>query len=381
MESAGEPDATSSRGKPRAAGPRLRTLEIGSSGGMGWPPVDELRRLIAEDRMSNVLALHDALGVTTLDGRYLAGIRGAWGRLLRWLPFRAAQAMEVLRRRNAFDAILTWGERDAIGVGALMLLLSRRPVHVSILFWPAKWKKALPLRVVQRGVDRMIVPSPLQRRLSLEQFGLPTSKVVDLPWTVDTRFFRPMPCAGPHDTICSVGLEMRDYATLLAALHPLDFRCHIAVGAGAATSTPEDALAGMPLREGITLGRKSPVELRELYACSRFVVVPLHPSDSDNGITTCLEAMAMGRAVICTETAGQIGVLQDGVNSIRVPPRDEVALRRAIERLWNEPELCARLGAAGRRLVEERYDDVQVAQRFATVFEDAVQERHAQPRC
>lgn len=369
--------ATSSGEEPRGSAPLLRTLEIGSSGGMGWPPAEELRRLIAHDRMSNVLALHDALGMTTLDRRYLRGIRGTWGRLLRRMPFRVAQAVELVRRRKDVDAMLTWGERDAVWVSSLMLLLRRRPAHVSILFWPAKRKKALPLRVVQHGVDRMIIPSPLQRQLAVERFGLPRSKVVSIPWSVDTRFFRPMPCASRQDTICSVGLEMRDYATLLAALHPLDIRCHIAVGAGAASATPNDALAGMPLREGITVGRKSPVELRQLYACSQFVVVPLHPSNSDNGITTCLEAMAMSKAVICTQTAGQTGVLQHGVNSIRVPPHDELALRRAIERLLNDRVLCARLGAAGRRLVVERYDSVQVAQRFAAVFRAAVEQRRS----
>ena len=69
-------------------------------------------------------------------------------------------------------------------------------------------------------------------------------------------------------------------------------------------------------------GRKTFAELRALYARSRFVVVPLLPSDIDNGITSILEAFAMGKAVICTETAGQIGVLEHGVNCLRVPPFD-----------------------------------------------------------
>jgi hypothetical protein len=40
-----------------------------------------------------------------------------------------------------------------------------------------------------------------------------------------------------------------------------------------------------PLPTGVTVGAKSYFELRELYARSRFVAVPLLPSDSDNGIT------------------------------------------------------------------------------------------------
>ena len=93
----------------------------------------------------------------------------------------------------------------------------------------------------------------------------------------------------------------------------------------------------------MTVGAKTFAELRALYARSRFVVVPLLPSDSDNGITTILEAFAMGKAVICTETAGQIGVLEHGVNCLRVPAFDVEALRAAIVELWRDPQMCQRL--------------------------------------
>lgn len=63
----------------------------------------------------------------------------------------------------------------------------------------------------------------------------------------------------------------------------------------------------------------------------------------------------MGKAVICTETDGQTGVLEHGSNCLRVPPFDPEALRDAIAELWNDPERCARFGAAGRQAVEERH--------------------------
>ena len=112
-------------------------------------------------------------------------------------------------------------------------------------------------------------------------------------------------------------------------------------------------VTGRPLPPHVTIGPKAYAELRDLYARARFVVVPLVPSDSDNGITTILEAFAMGKAVICTDTPGQSGVLEAGVNCLRVPPGDPAALRDAIRTLWADPHLCGRMGAAGRRLVVE----------------------------
>lgn len=217
----------------------------------------------------------------------------------------------------------------------------------------------------------MIVGAPLQYRFALVALRLPEKKVVHIPWAVDTRFWRPLPSSGNAETICAVGLERRDYDTLIAALRPLPIPCHIAAGSRSKTK----ALDETQIPDHVTVGRKSMLELRDLYARSRFVVVPLLPTESDQGITTCLEAMAMARAVICTKTAGQAGLLEDGVNSILVPPCDHVALRDAIERLWADPDLCARLGAAGRRLVEERFGDDRIVPRVLALCREAASER------
>lgn len=370
-------DAQTTRNREAVAqnsAPALRTLMVMARNGMegdGWPAMLGLRQLIAADQMSDILALHRALGVTLLDGQYFAGLQSGWGRVMRRLPFRVAQALELIRRREEFDVVLTWGELNALRVGALMQLLRRRPAHVCYLFWISKWKKALPLRLMHRGIDRMIIGAPLQYRFAIKTLRLPDTKVVQIPWSVDTRFWRPLTNSKDGDMICSIGLEMRDYDTLLAALRPLAIPCHIAasnIGAKAEFDAHH-------LPDHVTVGTKSALELRELYARSRFVVVPLLPTDSDNGITTCLEAMAMGRAVICTQTNGQVGVLEHGVNSIRVPPRDHLALREAIELLWADPGLCERLGAAGRRLVEERYGYATVIPRLVALCQDAAAER------
>ena len=266
--------------------------------------------------------------------------------------------------------MLSWGENIAFPVAALMCVMPRRrPGHIAILMvpfheaGPSSWKRrvkwAVVARLARRGIDQINVPAPLQRQWAGERWKLPAERFVDARWPVDTSFWRPMD--EPGDLICAVGREMRDYATLIEALRPLDIRCHIAAGTavyygGFGSRDPRATNAGDDsVPATITVGSKSLPELRELYARSRFVVVPVLPSVSDNGISTVMEAMAMGRAVISTETAGRADILQHGVNCLLVPPQDVGALRSAIERLWNEPDLCARLGANARRAVVEAH--------------------------
>jgi glycosyltransferase involved in cell wall biosynthesis len=103
----------------------------------------------------------------------------------------------------------------------------------------------------------------------------------------------------------------------------------------------------------ITQGRMSLIELRKLYARSRFVVVPLMHSNTDNGVTVILEAMAMGKPVICSRTLGQVDVIQEGVTGLYVPVGDVAAMRAAVLSLWNEPARAREMGRNARAHIEK----------------------------
>src|SRR5262249_9707750 len=108
------------------------------------------------------------------------------------------------------------------------------------------------------------------------------------------------------------------------------------------------------------------------YARSRFVVLPLFPGFRDHGITTLAEAMAMGKAVICTRTYGQIEFLDDGVNGMLVPPNDPEALRAAIQYLWEHPDLAMQMGTKGRERAEEIFALDRFVANVQQVAEDVV---------
>jgi glycosyltransferase involved in cell wall biosynthesis len=129
------------------------------------------------------------------------------------------------------------------------------------------------------------------------------------------------------------------------------------------------------LPANVTVGSRSYQELRALYARSRFVVIPLLSTDTDNGIRVALEAMAMGKAVICSRTIGQVDVIEEGKTGLFVPPRDPDALRTAIQELWDHPERAEAMGRAGRKRIEERHSLEQFVESVRDAVEQVVAER------
>ena len=94
------------------------------------------------------------------------------------------------------------------------------------------------------------------------------------------------------------------------------------------------------------------------------MVVPLEETDFQAGITTILEAMSMGKAVVCTRTTGQTDAVVDGETGRYVAAgRRRRAARARSSDLLADPAEAARLGADGRRWVVEHADiDAYVAE-------------------
>ncbi len=112
-------------------------------------------------------------------------------------------------------------------------------------------------------------------------------------------------------------------------------------------------------------GASASMSCARFYAASRFVVMPLDPVDFQAGVTAILEAMAMGKAVVCTRTPGQTDVIVDGENGLYVEPGDPDSLRAAIQWLLDHPREAEQMGSNGRRLVEQEMSLEQYVPRLA----------------
>jgi glycosyltransferase involved in cell wall biosynthesis len=304
----------------------------------------------------------------------------------RWTPdwFRLAQ--EVQRRSSEYDAVVTWNERLSLALMALQRLERNPKPHIAMMYWFEKPNIQIPMRLFGSSLHALVTWSSVQRRFAIEQLGFPAERCYFVRHFVDQLFFRPQDLE--EDLICAAGSEMRDYPTLLEAVRGTDLRCHIAsdhvrlpgrVRLSANRRVPIETyrpLAG----PHVTFGRKGLLELRELYARSRFVVVPLVASNSDNGVSVILEAMAMGKPVICSRTRGQVDVIEDGVNGLLVPVGDPQALRQAILGLWNDPDRRRAMGAKARAHVERLHTLEQFSDSVRKAVEAALEGQDAAGR-
>lgn len=90
--------------------------------------------------------------------------------------------------------------------------------------------------------------------------------------------------------------------------------------------------------------------------CSVYVL----PSYREGTPRTVLEAMAMGRPIITTDTNGCRDTVIDGVNGFLVPVKDVQTLIAKIQEFILHPELISQFGKASYQLCCDKYDVVKV---------------------
>jgi len=113
----------------------------------------------------------------------------------------------------------------------------------------------------------------------------------------------------------------------------------------------------------VWLGHRS--DVAELTAlCDVYVL----PSYREGVPRTLLEAAAMGKPIVTTDTVGCREVVEDGVNGILVPVRDSIGLAGAIERLLADDRLRVELGAQGRVKAIREFDVRQVVQQYLELY-------------
>jgi O-antigen/teichoic acid export membrane protein/glycosyltransferase involved in cell wall biosynthesis len=360
---------------------RVRRWPAGADGGLsamrtltlvtdqGRPQRARLLQLEAADEHPRELLFEDRLRSDLVDGRYLRALPLGRRILYRLFPMGLGQVLEAYANRRRYDAVISWGEPLSLLLAFMLKVTGSRTPHVALMYCMAAPKKGLVFKAVHSHIDHVVTWSSVQRDIAINQLQIPAAKFTWIPYGVDHHFWRPM--VSPTDMICAVGDEMRDYPTLVEAMRGLEIRAHVA--ARDRRSRPRGGLAA-----NVTVGPKSYTELRALYARSRFVVVPVRPTDTDNGVRAILEGMAMGKAVICSRVRGQVDVIQEGITGIFVPPGDPAALRAAIQYLWDHPEVAERMGTAGRRRIEERHTIDQFVERVRQIVEEVIAARRGQ---
>lgn len=278
-----------------------------------------------------------------------------------------ALAVEGFRRRGERDLIFTTSEAVGIPLAVLTKLGGGPMRHLMVTHRLTPPKKAFVWKAfgLQSQVSTLFVYSAAQKTVAIDSLDTDPAKVLQIPFMADQKFFRPMPEIAEKNQICSVGLEWRDYPTLIDAARGLD--CDVKIAAGSLWSKGKNEAEGQSTPPNVDVRMYKYPDLRKLYAESKIVVIPLYETDFQAGITSILEAMAMGKPVIVTRTAGQTDTVIDGETGIYVKPGDVVELRGKIQALLASDAERRRLGDAGRQAFLNEFTLDHLVERISAV--------------
>ena len=240
----------------------------------------------------------------------------------------------------------------------------------------------LPDRLVSRLVDRVIAVSEAARAFLISGKGYDPRKIVVVPNGRDLSVFRPG--AGGQAVRKELGIdratplvgvigrleEQKGHVYILEAWPSVlaefpDARL-LLVGDGSLRGAldrraQELGIAGSVLFAGFRSDVPRVLDALDVLAL---------PSLYEGMPLTAIEASAMAKPVVATAVDGTPEVVREGRTGRLVPPRDVVALSRALRSVLRDPAAAQRMGSAGRDLVFNRFDLTRQVDATARVYRE-----------
>jgi len=185
-------------------------------------------------------------------------------------------------------------------------------------------------------------------------FGINAARSSAVPFKANLlETHHPQPGRAKEEYILCFGRSLRDFDTFFDAVEQLPYpaaiprqdpallRAH-----GARFSRSMDAL---PTNVRILDDDGSTDSQLRLLENAKMVVLPILKSSMvASGISSCLNAMSLGKCVIGTEGPGMTDVFLHS-EVVTVPPEDPVQLAAAIRRVWEDADFRKQTAEAGHR--------------------------------
>ena len=102
-------------------------------------------------------------------------------------------------------------------------------------------------------------------------------------------------------------------------------------------------------------------DVAALYAAADLFVCPSRHEPLGNVV---IEAWAQGVPVVAAASQGPCQLIADGTDGLLVPVDDAAAMAAALRRLFAEPGLAERIGAAGREAYRQRFTEAAVVGKY-----------------
>ncbi len=321
---------------------------------------------------------HFLYGATKLGGH---GISLVWHKSRLGLPrwrMMLRNAWVMLRRYREYDAVYATHYRGIeIIVFLRALRLFRKPVivwhHQPIITPENRWREWLG-RIFYKGFDRMFFFSEQLIETSLASRKADPNRMLLGHWGMDIPEWgwKEMP---DGTLFISSGKEMRDMRTLVDAFGITGERLDILVNERNGDIDYKSLFAQLDVRPNIRIEfqtQLAPYEIARRVARAGCVCICCLPTKYTVGLTTLVEALALGKPVICSRNPQFPFSVDDEGCGISVPYGDVEAWAAAIKRIVAHPDEAAAMGRKARQLALTRYNDRICAEEVARAIRDCL---------
>ena len=324
-------------------------------------------------------------------GAEVVSLRPGWAAALRlmllrdpapWLAALGDRCIDLVHAHFGVDAVYARVLARKLGVPLVTTLhgfdVRRRRSSLLLSFRPALvhavlgWRGLVRDGVLFLGVSQSVVEAALAR-------GAPPDRLRRHATGVDLERLKPSVSAGPGLIVHVARLvEKKGSAILLDALAAIVDRAPgarlVIIGDGPLRRRLQAQALRLGLGARVTFAGALEHEATLAWLTRAAVVaVPsliARNGDAEGLPTVLLEAAALGRAVVASDTGGVAEALQDEASALLVPPGDVERLAEALGRLIEDRDLAVRLGSAARRRVEQRYSLADQTHRLEALYDE-----------
>jgi rhamnosyl/mannosyltransferase len=209
-------------------------------------------------------------------------------------------------------------------------------------------------RVITFGLDKTSYPEPDQARLDAWRAK------------VGPKFF----------LFVGVLRYYKGLHILLDAVAGTDYPVVI-VGAGPIEQELKAHAERLGLKNVMFVGKVDDLDKVALLKLCYAVAFPSHLRSEAFGISL-LEGAMFGKPMISSEIGtGTTYINVDGETGLVVPPSDHEALRAAMRRLWNDPQMASEMGRRAEARYWQLFTSAQMAEDYTRLYQELVAARKA----
>lgn len=288
---------------------------------------------------------------------------------MRWKDTLVATWKVLTCRKHYYVlyATHTYGIEPVILLRALKLY--RHPIvvwhHQPIVKAKSPLREALA-RIFYRGLSHMIFFSDKLMQDSLLSEKADASRMSVVHWGADLEYYTSLP-ASPQPSFISTGKELRDYETLLQAFRETGLPLTLFV-----EKKRQVYIESLHPSENIEIhygDRPIPHEIAQMVARSRCVCICCQRSNYTVGLTTVVEALALGLPILCTRNPQMPMDIEAEGCGFWIEAGDVEGWKEKLRYIADHPEEAEAMGRRGRALAERYYNVKQCGKEVANIIE------------